>query len=167
MPGRIQKVKYLNDNIADGYRELVHVMAREFDPDHSHNDIAYWIAAATSILAAVTALKHQTWEYEKEVRFVFAQVRADPGNMNYISEFSDGTQVYWELPLTRRRGDALVEYKTFQFGRRKQKRHEFARAIAQLVVGPRCELTVEEIKSELQTNGFVDVDVVKSECEIR
>jgi Protein of unknown function (DUF2971) len=167
MPGRIQKVKYLNANIAEGYRQLVRDIASEFDPDHSPSDIVYWVSAATSILAAVTALKHQTWEYEKEIRFVFAQVIANPGSDLRISQFSDDEPIYWEAPLKRQRGDTRIDYKTFQFGRRKQGAHEFSRAIAQVVIGPRCELSVEEAKTELQGNGFESVDVVMSECEIR
>lgn len=167
MPGRIQKAKYLNANMAEGYRQLVRDIASEFDPDHSPNDVAYWVTAASSILAAVTALKHQTWEYEKEIRFVFAQVIANPGNDLPISYFSDGALVYWEAPLKRQRGADLIDYKTFQFGRRKKGTYEVSRAIAQIVIGPRCELSVEEAKSEMQRNGFEGVDVVRSHCEIR
>jgi hypothetical protein len=167
MPGRIQKVKYLDANMAEGYRQLVRDIASEFDPDHSPNDIVYWVTAATSILAAVTALKHQTWEYEKEIRFVFAQVIADPGNDLPISQFSDDEPIFWQAPLTRQRGNDLVAYKVLQFGRRKQGAHDFSRAIAQVVIGPRCELSIEGVKSELRRNGFEGVDVVKSDCEIR
>jgi len=35
------------------------------------------------------------------------------------------------------------------------------------VRGPRCELSVEETRSELQRNGFEGVDIVRSDCEIR
>jgi hypothetical protein len=167
MPGRIQKVKYLNPNIAEEFRQLVRDIASEFDPDHSPDDLIYWVTAATSIHAAVTALKHQTWEYEKEIRFIFAQVRADPGKTMPVSQFSDGTPIYWEMPLNRRRGIDLIDYKAFQFGRRKSKAYEFSQAIAQIVIGPRCELSVENAKSELQRNGFEGVDIARSDCEIR
>src|SRR4030095_2663784 len=107
MPGRIQKVKYLNANLAEGYRQLIREIASEFDPDHSPNDIMYWVTAGSSILAAITALKNNTWEYEKGVRFVFAQVIADPGSDWPVSLFSDETPVYWQAPLSRQRGGAL------------------------------------------------------------
>jgi hypothetical protein len=167
MPGRIQKVKYLNPDIAEEFRQLVRDIAGNFDPDHSPGDLIYWVTAASGIFAAVTALKHHTWEYEKEIRFVFAQVRVDPGSTMPVSEFSDGAPIYWETPLNRHRGGDLVDYKAFQFGRRKRGVYEFSRAIAQIVIGPRCALSVEETKSELQRNGFEGVDVVKSDCEIR
>jgi hypothetical protein len=167
MPGRIQKVKYLNPEIAEEFRQLVRDIASEFDPDHSPDDLIYWVTASSSILAAITALKHHTWEYEKEVRFVFAQVHVNPGNNLPISQFSDEAPIYWETPLKRQRGDDLIDYKAFQFGRLKQRTYEFSGAIAQVVIGPRCELSVEEITSELQRNGFEGVDVVRSDCEIR
>jgi hypothetical protein len=75
--------------------------------------------------------------------------------------------IYWVTPLSRQRGGDLIHYKAFQFGRRKQGAYEFSRAIAQVVIGPRCELSVEETKSELQRNGFEGVEVVKSDCDIR
>ena len=104
---------------------------------------------------------------KREIRFVFAQARVDPGNNLPVSQFSDGTPIYWKTPLNRQRGGDLIDSKAFQFGRRKQRAHEFSRAIAQVVIGPRCELSVEEIKSELQRNGFKGVDIVKSDCAIR
>jgi hypothetical protein len=167
MPGRIQRVKYLNPDIPEEFQKLVRDIASEFDPDHSANDIAYWAVASSSILGAVTALKHHTWEYEKEIRHVFAQVHARPDNAIPMSRFDDGTPIGWEPPLSRHRGASLIDYKAFQFGRRKQGAYEFSRAIAQVVIGPRCELSIEETKSELQRNGFEGVDVVKSDCEIR
>ena len=167
MPGRIQKVKYLNPDIAEEFRQLVRDIASEFDPRHSPDDLFYWVTASSSIFAAITALKHHTWEYEKEIRFVFAQALADPGNDLPISQFSDDEPIYWQTPLNRQRGGDLIHYKALQFGRRKQGAYEFSRAIAQVVIGPRCALSIEETKSELQRNGFEGVDVVKSDCDIR
>jgi hypothetical protein len=112
-------------------------------------------------------LKHHTWEYEKEVRFVFAQARIKPSMNIPVSQFSDGTPIFWETPLSRSRAHELVDYKAFQFGRRKSGVYNTSRAIAQIVVGPRCGLSVDEVKSELQANGYEGADVVRSECEIR
>jgi hypothetical protein len=167
MPGRIQKVKYLNPDTPEEFRQLVRDLASDFDSERSPKDIAYWMSATSRLLSAVTALKHHSWEYEKEIRFVFAQVRADPGRSMPISAFSDGTSIYWEKPLSRRRGAELVEYKAFEFGLRRRNRCEFSRAIARIIVGPRCELSVANVRSELQKAGFEEFDVVRSECEIR
>jgi hypothetical protein len=167
MPGRIQKVKYLNPNRIEEFRRLVRDILSQFDPAHSPADIRYRALASSSILSAITALKHHSWEYEQEIRFVFAQVRVAADKNHPISYFSDGSPIYWEAPLTRYRGDKLIEYKAFQFGRRKLGTYNVSRAIAQVVIGPRCELSLEEAKSELQENGFEDVDIVRSDCEIR
>jgi hypothetical protein len=168
MPGRIQRVKYLNPDAPREFRQLVRDIASAFDPAHSPSDVAYWAAASTSILAAVTALKHHTWEYEKEIRHVFAQVYARPDNdVIPISEFDDGVPIEWAQPLSRHRGTSTVDYMAFQFGRRKQGMYDISRSIAQVVIGPRCELSIEDTKSELQKNGFEGVEVMRSECEIR
>jgi hypothetical protein len=167
MPGRVQKVKYLNPDTPEEFRQLVRDLASDFDPERSPKDIAYWTSATSMLLTAVTALKHHSWEYEKEIRFVYAQMRADPGRSLPISGFSDGTLIHWEKPLSRRRGTEVVEYKAFEFGLRRRKVYEFSRAIARIIVGPRCELSVADVRTELQKAGFEEFDVVRSECEIR
>jgi hypothetical protein len=166
MPGRIQKVRYLNPDAAEDFRRLVRDIASNFDPDHSADDVVYWVTATTSVLAAVTALKHHTWEYEREIRFIFAQARKADRKIP-ISQFEDGTPIFWEKPLSRVRGTERVEYKTFQFGRRRRGTCDFSRAIARVVIGPRCELSIGDVSSKLQKNGFGDFDVVRSECYIR
>ena len=65
MPGRIQKVKYLNPDTEDEFRQLVRDIAAEFDRQHSPSDLTYWITAGVGSFAAITALKHQSWAYEK------------------------------------------------------------------------------------------------------
>jgi hypothetical protein len=167
LPGRIQKVKYLNRKMAEEFRKLVRDLASEFDPDHSPDDLKYWIAGSSRISAASTALKHHTWEYEKEIRFVFAQPRTDPGKTIPVSKFPDDTSIYWKAPCTRLREGHPINYLEFKFGRLEKGAYVSSRAIAQVVIGPRCEMSIEQAKSELQRNGFEGVDVVKSECEIR
>jgi hypothetical protein len=166
MPGRVQRARYLNPDTADDFRRLVRDIAANFDPDHSPNDLSYWVNAASSVLAALTALKHHTWEYEKEIRLVFAQGRdADPSIP--ISNYTDGKPIFFEKPLSRIRGNECVEYKVFRFGRLKHGAFDFSRAIARVVIGPRCELSIDDVKSEMQKNGFVGFDTIRSECYIR
>jgi Protein of unknown function (DUF2971) len=166
MPGRIQKVRYLNSDTADDFRRLVRDIAGYFDPAHAANDIRYWLNAITSVLAASTALKHHTWEYEKEVRIVFTQSH-DADRSFPLSWHADKTEILWERPLSRTRGNQCVEYKSFPFGRRKDGVYDFSRAIARVVVGSRCELSIDEVTSELRTNGFTDFNVIRSECVIQ
>jgi hypothetical protein len=167
MPGRIQKVKYLNPDTADDFRQLVRDIAAKFDPQHSPSDTMYWIEAGVSSFAAITALKHHSWAYEKEVRFIHAQVRQQPEGEAQIAEFSDETPVFWTNPLNRPRQDSFVDYKAFPFGRRKDHASDCTRAIDRIVIGPRCILTEGEVRTLLGANGYVGFEIEKSDCQIR
>jgi hypothetical protein len=166
LPGRIQKVKYLNPDTPEEFRQLIRDLASTFDPDRSPDDVHYYALAASSLLAAATSLKHNSWEYEKEIRFVFMQARNNPGRIP-VSRYDDGTQIFWEKPLTRERGSNTIQYMAFPFGLRKKQRCEFSRAIARIVVGPRCSAAAADMEVELRNNGFEDFEVLKSECQIR
>ena len=166
MPGRIQKVSYLNPATPDAFRRLVRDLASNFDPRHSPEDNMYWLEASTAILSAATALKHHSWEYEKEIRFVFMQAReVDPDIP--ISKYDDDTPIFWEKPLTRGRENRELEYKTFPFGLRRNGRHDASRAIARVVLGPRCAASPADLAAELRESGFEGVEVAASECQIR
>jgi Protein of unknown function (DUF2971) len=121
MPGRIQRVRYLNSDTAEDFRQLVRdIVSTSLDPEHSPDDLVYLITAVTNVRAAITALKHHSWEYEREVRFVFVQVRKDPEPSIPISQYPDDTPVFWESALRRSRGTESVDYKVFPFGRWRQ-----------------------------------------------
>jgi hypothetical protein len=169
MPGRIQKVKYLNPETAEEFRQLVREVASKFDRQHNASDDVYWIEAGTSIFSAMTALKHHSWAYEKEVRFVHVQVRKEPpaGAFRQIAEFSDKTPVFWTRPLRHARQNGSVDYRSFLFGRRKDGRSDPSGAIERVVLGPRCLLTEADVTDLLRTNGFERFDIEKSDCQIR
>jgi len=170
LPVRIQKVKYLDPDTPEQFRQLIRDIASNFDPRrHSPADLEYWLEAATSAFTAITALKHDSWAYEREVRLIHVQARKEPepGKGRHIADFSDGTAVLWSKPLSRPRGDVSVDYKTFPFGLRKDRRSDPTRAIERIVLGPRCPLTVEEGTALLEADGFENFEVIKSECEIR
>jgi hypothetical protein len=167
MPGRIQKVKYLNPDTPEEFRHLVREAASKFDPRHSLNDPLYWLEAGTSLFTAITALKHHTWSYEREIRFIHAQVREDPGRSIPVAEFSDEAPIFWSKPLSRLRSGSTVEYKSFPFGRRRNGVSDPSKAINRVVIGPRCALSVPDVTTLLKANGFEDFDVEQSECKIR
>jgi Protein of unknown function (DUF2971) len=167
MPGRIQKAKYVSDNTANDFREVVREIASNFDPNHSFDDVAYWIVASTTALSAITALKHRSWAHEQEVRFIHLQTR-DLGNVQIPrAEWSDGTPVYWQKPLSREVQGASVEYKTFPFGRQRNRSYEYSRAIERVVIGPRCTLSKDDVQFELEKNGFQNFEIENSDCQIR
>jgi len=158
MPGIIQKVRYLQSDIENELRSI----AREISGKSMPPGIAKIFGAIAS-LGIITAIKHRTWEYEKEIRLVFQQSRT---RHDGFKEWPDGTKIFWEAPLSRTRGTERVEYKAFPFAGRGSG-SDRSRAIAAVVVGPRCELPVDDIKFELEKNGFEEFEIVKSECEIR
>jgi len=167
MPGRIQKVRYLNPDTQEEFRQLVRDMASKFDPQRNLSDALYWLDAAVGAFTAITSLKHQSWTYEKEIRFVFAQSRKDHGSRLPTAEFSDHSPVYWAKPLNRSRLNTLVDYMAFPFGRRKSGASDCSKAIERVVLGPRCALTEEEVRYLLEFNGYQNFEIDKSDCQIR
>jgi hypothetical protein len=169
MPGRIQKVKYLNPETPEEFQQLVRDLASKSDPRHSLNDAEYWLEVVVSVFTAITALKHQSWAYENEIRFIHAQVRQEPelGAFRQVAEFSDETPVFWSKPLSRSRLDGTVEYKAFPFGRRTDSTSNPSRAIERVVIGPRCTLTEADVRALLEFNGLEGFEVEKSECLVR
>jgi hypothetical protein len=167
MPGRIQKVNYLNPDTEEDFRQIVRNIAAEFDAKRSLTDVAYWLDAGTRSFAAITALKHHSWAYEKEVRFIHAQARETKKDKPQIAEFSDETPVLWSNPLSREGQNGVVAYKAFPFGRRKDRASDPTRAIERIVIGPRCLLRDDEIRTLLTQNGFAGFEIEKSDCQIR
>jgi hypothetical protein len=164
MPGRIQKVRYLNPDTSEDFRKLAREIATRFHLDHNPaRGMILWAVAFEMIGGVLTALKHHTWEYEREVRLVFSQSRTATDGFRQLP---DGTKIFWETPLSRIRGAERIEYKAFPFAGR-EPGNDHSRAIAQVVIGPCCELSIDDVKSELEKNGFEDFEIVKSECEIR
>jgi hypothetical protein len=169
MPGRIQKVKYLNPETPEEFRQLVRDVAQKFDPRHSLDDAEYWLEALIRLFTAITALKHHCWAYENEIRFIHAQVRQEPkpGAFRQVAEFSDETPVFWSKPLSRSRLNETVEYKAFPFGRRTDGTSDPSKAIQRVVIGPQCTLSEADVRALLEFNGFEGFEVEKSECLIR
>jgi hypothetical protein len=169
MPGRIQKVKYLNPDTPEQFRQLIRDIASKFDPRRSPSDIEYWLEVSVSVFTAITALKHHSWAYEKEVRFIHVQGRnePEPGAFRQTAEFSDEIPVLWAKPLSRTRLTGSVDYKAFPFGRRRNHTSDWSRAIDRVVIGPRCSLTETDVRALLDSNAFEGFEVEKSECQIR
>jgi hypothetical protein len=166
MPGRIQKVRYLDENTPESFRQLVRDMASKFDPERSDTDVDYWLNAALSTFTAITALKHHTWEYEKEIRFIHAQSRENFTGIP-IAQLPNGAPLFWEKPLTRQRDEETVEYKSFDFGKFSKGHFDASRSIDKIILGPKCQFTRADIETLLSDNGFVDFSIEMSECQIR
>ena len=78
MTGRIQKVKYLDAANEGDFRSLALDIAAQLRTIHSPSELERWINAGTSAISAATALKHNTWSHEDEVRLIYVQRRERP-----------------------------------------------------------------------------------------
>jgi hypothetical protein len=127
----------------------------------------YWINAHTMAHAAITALKHRSWSHEQEVRFIHLQTRHGDSTWMPRAEFSDGTSVYWQPPLSRGTQDSTTEYRAFPFGRRTKRTCDPSGAIEVVVTGPRCSLSETDVRVALEKNGFKNFTIEQSDCQIR
>jgi Protein of unknown function (DUF2971) len=172
MPGRVQKVVYVNENTAEDFRRLVLDITAAFDATHDPDDIHYWIAAMVGAHSAMTALKHETWGYEREVRAIHMR-RIRPPEREEDPAFSvtdllpDGQPIVWSAPLSRTSGAKIIKYLQFPFGRFKDGAFDPSRAIEKVIVGPNCPLSLGDVTNAMEENGFERFEVVRSVCEIR
>jgi hypothetical protein len=169
IPARVQKVKYLDENTLDDFRRLIGDIASQFDVSPVPNDALFWVDAAVSAFTAMTALKHTTWAYEREVRMVHSQRIKPPEDerFNFTGELPNGELVRWTEPLERPTDNGQASYLEFPFGLLRDGAYLPERAIEKIILGPKCPLIQEEVKSLLEENGFENFEVVKSACEIR
>jgi len=170
MMGRIQKVKYLNAANEGDFRCLALEIAAQLQTIHSPSELEKWIHAGTSAICAATALKHDTWSYEDEVRLIYVQRKDRPQDETAgfpISHSPDGKPVGWRQPSERPVGSKTVTYFDFPFGRIAKGSHDPTRSIESVVIGPKCHLRVKEVHELLKTQGFDDFTVRPSNCQIR
>src|SRR5690349_884983 len=118
----------------------------EGDPDQIPCSRHSSLAVTIELGSIITTVKHQTWEYKREVRLVFQQSRT---RHDGFYKWPDGTKIFWEPPLRRVRGAERIEYKAFPFAGRGPAGAR-SRAIAAVVVGPSCGLATDDVKSELR-----------------
>ncbi|NNM73056.1 DUF2971 domain-containing protein [Enterovirga aerilata] len=164
--GRVQKVRYLNDNTAADFRRMVLDVAQDLDRAPPAIDTDYWIPASVSVFAAVTALKHQSWSYEREVRMIHIQTKK-PTEGVPTGMLPDGTETHWTEPLVRQVDGRPISYLEFPFGQYRDGAYDPRRAIKDVIIGPKCTLTELEVRDWLERCGFEDVVVRQSTCAVR
>jgi hypothetical protein len=171
MPIRVQKVRYVSDDTAEAFEQLVLDIARAFETTHAPDDLNYWIPATASAFATMTALKHRTWGYEREIRLVHVQPKRPPDDgddiFSVMSALPDGAEVRWTKSHERLNGARTVSYLEFPFGRFRNKTFDPSRAIEKVIIGPNCPLTTDDVTAAMKDNGFHNFEVAKSVCEIR
>lgn len=191
MTGRIQKVKYLDAGNEGDFRSLALDIAAQLrtidlsevakwmnisgaadqlgtiDPPE---EVVKWINAGTGAICAATALKHNTWSHEDEVRLIYVQRRERPQDQTAsipISLSADGKRVYWRQPSERLSGGETIKYFDFPFGRFEKGSYDSTRSIECVVIGPKCPLDVKDVHELLKAHGFYDFRVRPSDCQIR
>jgi hypothetical protein len=170
IPARVQKVNYVADTAFLDFRRLVLDLAAEMRG--GLHDEEYWISAAIRAFAAITALKHSSWSYEQEIRVVHVQPLQAPDPLEdrtfaLTGLLPDGSVVEWAKPLERDGAFGKVRYLQFPFGRYREGGFDPRRAIAEVIIGPNCSLTEQQVAKAMCENGFEEFEVKLSACSIR
>jgi hypothetical protein len=167
VPARVQRVNYLDEETPAAFREL----ALQVALDLLRPGLATDVLATVRAFAGVTALKHDTWSHEREVRMIYNQrhMEPDPGEPLtwFTGEHPDGELVEWREPFVRNVNGRQVKYVEFPFGRYSAGVIDPRKAISTVVMGPNCKLGREEIEALLVGNGYYDFKIVASNCQIR
>jgi hypothetical protein len=172
MTARVQKVRYIDPTSDDSLRTLAGEIAGQLDRMNSTKDWNAWISAlaGADAMAAVTAVKHVTWAYEKEIRLVHVRSAEQPSGLRALVPLVDlpnGKSLRWTPPLVRQVRGQTIHYLEFPFGRVRDGKFDAARSLRRVIIGPNCPLTTNDVDSALMENGFVDYEVVHSQCQIR
>lgn len=164
-PGRMQRVKYIDTQTANDVSEIITEVAKNLAPN-ADSDLQR-ILAASEILGAITQLKHKSWSYEREFRMILMQPREPDDIVKETSLLPDKTPVFWSKPLERPGIEGAVNYLELPFGKFNSGSFDARRAIKQVVIGLNSGLSETDVRIALTDNGFEDVLVEKSECQIR
>ncbi|MDM9628488.1 DUF2971 domain-containing protein [Rhizobium sp. S152] len=157
---RVQKANYLIGHSLEALRAKVLEIAEPFDPDGEPADDAFWTNASVSAYAYITAVKHGSWAYEREIRMIHVQAREMPASFP-----ADDSQ--WIMPSKREGRLGEVSYLPLPFGRYREAENKHRRAIAKVIIGPKCALTRQDVEKLLSDDGYTGVEVLESECQIR
>ncbi|MEO9296843.1 DUF2971 domain-containing protein [Devosia alba] len=167
IPGRMQLVRYSDETTPAVFREAAIRAALTMGKPRTLSSVL----AASEAFATFTSLKHRTWAYEREVRMIFNQrhEKPEPGEIltQMVSAHPDGSIVEWREPLARQSRGRTVSYFEFPFGRHSNNGTDARRAIEQIVLGPQCEMTVDEVTAILSSEGYEGFSVRASDCEIQ
>ncbi|MFT4183899.1 MAG: hypothetical protein QM636_18495 [Rhizobium sp.] len=164
---RLQKADYLADTTPETFRTKVLDIAAPYESVGERPNKTFWIKASVSAFAAITALKHHSWAYEREVRMIHVQTKKAPDPADGTLVSADGDVNEWIMLSKRSTERGEVSYLQFPFGRYRDGDDKHRRAIEKVIIGPNCTLAPRDVVDLLAANGYKDVDVIRSECRIR
>ena len=172
IPARIQKVRYLNDDTSQEFRRVVVNIAAQLKGNYSNENLENWISASITAFAKMTALKHSSWSYEREIRMIHVQT-IQPPDPQSDSVFSltgllpNDEPVVWSKPSERVGISGITHFLEFPLGVFHNEKFDATKAIKKIMIGPNCTLSEHEIIDAMRTQGFTDFIVRKSDCKIR
>jgi hypothetical protein len=169
MPVRVQKVRYIPDNDDAGFVRLIIELAADLD---FTKGIIEQIGVISGAFAAITAVKHETWSYEREIRLTHAQGKEPlPSEESPVFRMTallpDDSPINWSEPLVRKTNGRQVGYLSFPYGRYSDKKFDARGAIETVILGPKCEASEADVECLLTAEGFRDFSVSRSRCQIR
>lgn len=172
IPAKMQLVRYVDETSDHDYRRVVSEAVRYINTRYPIDGIANLMKPNIEAFTLMTGQKHQSWAYEQEVRLVHAQTAVPPAADEHLlytltGILPNGQLVKWTPPLTRDSPTGIVRYLTFPFGRFRDGGYDPTKAIREIIVGPKCSMTPEDVEAAMIANGFQDFVVASSDCQIR
>lgn len=167
IPGRMQLVRYEQDDMSALFRSVVLHIAAHMGKSHTIPRVLVMAEA----IALITSIKHRSWEYEGEARIIVNQRHSKPDPAHIITKVvslhPDGREVHWREPLVRRSRDRDVRYFPFEYGRYSRGTSDPRRSIETVHCGPKCLMSEAEVNALLVAEGFVGFRVLRSDCAIQ
>lgn len=171
MHGRLQKVDYIDLSDVQHLRSVIKAIAEIFPQSSGLHDDQFWLDAVSFAFARITSTKHSSWQHEKEVRLCYSQIKVpdnettSPFRITSISP--DGSEHRWRQPFNRVRDGSEIPYVVMPYGKSIGKGNDPTRGIAEVVLGPKCTASRDEVADYLTDQGFSHFIVRKSDCAIR
>lgn len=167
IPGRMQLVRYEQDDMKDFFRSVVLQIAANMGKTRT----VPRVLAMAEAFALISSIKHRSWEYEREARIIVNQRNSKPDAAEIITQMvslhPDGREVHWREPMTRRSRDRDVGYLPFEYGRYSGGKADPRRSIESVHLGPKCLMSSAEVDALLVAEGFAGFRVLKSECAVQ
>lgn len=171
MPGRIQKPIYIiPDSTAEIETEIDNIISPLlYAKNISQLDDAFATETTADILTLSSKIKHYSWEYEKEVRLIFASPnkRGDDVGDLAIANTTGGPDVTWKEARSRQRGGDIIYFHEHSFGKELSGKNDPSEAIESITIGPNMRINHDEIKNLLSSNGFRNFSILSSDCRFR
>lgn len=169
MPVRIQKVEYIETGDTTLFDSVAEVQLDKLRFQRVETfDEGVRVEIVTAMLAAIYSAKHSTWAHEHEVRLTFAASRRSGTNYSYpLAVHPDDTEYPYSEPLVRGEGNAGIKYYEIPFGIYNDGKFDCSGAVAEIFIGPNCNVSANEISEFMNDCGMTNYKIVESECEYR